>query len=121
MLPVLLIIILLLLMGTAIGTLLLDAREQSIERQLAIVLQTSHAASLPSLRRSQAGSRWRFLHRLVNYKAEIPYVLNPAYVLLGGVVAAAAIFFANNQLEFSSFYASFAAAIGAIMVVRGLF
>jgi len=119
--PVLLIIILLLLMCTAIGTLLLDAREQSIERQLAIVLQTSDAASLPSLRRSQAGSRWRFLHRLVNYKAEIPYVLNPAYVLLGGVVAAAAIFFANNQLGFSSFYASLAAAIGAIMVVRGLF
>jgi tight adherence protein B len=42
-------------------------------------------------------------------------------VLLAGAVAAAAIFYANSILEFSTFYVSIAAAIVAIMVVRGLF
>src|SRR4051794_33392467 len=118
----LIIIILLLLMCAAAVTLLLDARERRVERQLAIVLPLSHtAASLPSLRRSQVGSRWRFLYRLANYKAEIPYDWNPAYVLLAGAIAAAAILFANSLLGFSSLHVSFAAGIVAIMVVRGLF
>jgi tight adherence protein B len=42
-------------------------------------------------------------------------------VLLAGVIAAAAIFYANSLLEFSTLYVSLAAAIVAIMVVRGLF
>jgi tight adherence protein B len=88
---------------------------------LAIALPTSHSASLPSIRRSEADSRWLFLHRLANYRAGIAYNWRPAYVLLAGVIAAAAIFYANSLLKFSILYVSLAAAIVAIMVVRGLF
>jgi tight adherence protein B len=115
------IIILLLLICAAAMTLLLDARQRRIDRQLAIALPTSHSASLPSIRRLQTESRWLFLHRLANYKAGIAYDWHPAYVLLAGVIAAAAIFYANSLLEFPTLYMSLAAAIVAIMVVRGLF
>ena len=117
----LIIIVLLLLICAAAMTLLLDARQRRIDRQLAIALPTSHSASLPSIRRLQAGSRWLFLHRFANYKAEIAYDWHPAYVLLAGVIAAAAIFYADGLLGFSILYVSLAAAIVAIMVVRGLF
>src|SRR6516225_6137879 len=99
----------------------LDARQRRIDRQLEIALPTSQAASLPSIRRLQTESRWLFLHRLANYKAGIAYDLRPAYVLLAGVIAAAAIFYANSLLGFSILYVSLAAVIVAIMVVRGLF
>ena len=117
----LIIIVLVLLMCAAAMSLWLDARQRRIDRQLAIALPTSHSASLPSIRRLQAGSRWLFLHRLANYRAEIAYDWHPAYVLLAGVIAAAAIFYANSLLGFSILYVSLAAAIVAIMVVRGLF
>jgi tight adherence protein B len=42
-------------------------------------------------------------------------------VLLAGGIAAAAIFYANSLLGFSILYVSLAAAVVAIMVVRGLF
>jgi tight adherence protein B len=42
-------------------------------------------------------------------------------VLVGGVIAAAAIFYANSLMGFSMLYVSLAAVIVAIMVVRGLF
>jgi tight adherence protein B len=117
----LIIIVLLLLICAAAITLLLDARQRRIDRQLAIALPISHSASLPSIRRLQPGSQWLFLHRLANYKAGIAYDWHPAYALLAGVIAAAAIFYANSLLGFSILYVSFAAAIVAIMVVRGLF
>src|SRR5262249_33075832 len=117
----LIIIVLLLLICAAAMTLLLDARQRRIDRQLAIALPTSHSASLPSIRRSQAESRWLFLHRLTNYKAGIAYGLRPEFVLLAGSIAAAAIFYANSLLGFSILYVSLAAVIVAIMVVRGLF
>ena len=110
-----------LLICAAVMSLWLDARERRMGRQLAIALPTSHSASLPSIRRLQAGSRGRFLHRLANYNAEIAYAWHPAYALLAGVIAAAAIFYANSLLNFSILYVSLAAAIVAIMVVRGLF
>src|SRR5262245_56404140 len=122
MMPELLIIIVLLLLICAAGmTLWLDARQRRIDRQLEVALPTSHLASLPSIRRLQAESRWLFLHRLANYNAGIAYDWRPVYVLLAGVIAAAAIFYANSLLEFSTLYVSLAAAIVAIMVVRGLF
>ncbi|WP_439374540.1 type II secretion system F family protein [Bradyrhizobium sp. DASA03120] len=113
-------IVLGLLICAAAVSLWLDARERRINRQLAIALPTSHSANLPSIRRLQAGSRGRFLHRLANYNAEIAYAWHPAYVLLAGVIAAAAIFYANSLLKFPNLYGSLAAAIVAIMVVRGL-
>jgi tight adherence protein B len=122
MMPEFLIIIVLLLLICAAGmTLWLDARQRRIDRQLEIALPTSQSASLPSIRRLQTESRWLFLHRLANYKAGIAYDLRPAYVLLAGVIAAAAIFYANTLLGFSILYVSLAAVIIAIMVVRGLF
>jgi len=49
------------------------------------------------------------------------YAWHPAYVVLAGVIAAAAILYANSLLNFPILYVDLAAAIVAIMVVRGLF
>jgi tight adherence protein B len=111
---------LVLLICAAATTLWLDARQRRIDRQVAIALPISHSASLPSIRRLEAGSRWRFLHRLANYNAGIAYDWHPAYVLLAGVIAGAAIFYANSLLKFPILHVSLAAAIVALMVVRGL-
>jgi len=115
------VIVLALLMCAAAISLWLDARERRMDRQLAIAVPNSHAAGLPSIRRSGTGSRSRFLHRFANYSPEASYTWHPAYVLLAGVIAAAATFYADRLLGFSILYASIAAAIAAIMVVRGLF
>jgi tight adherence protein B len=115
------IIVLVLVMSVATMSLWLDVRERRFDRQLAIALPTSHPASLPSIRRLQAGSRLRFIHRLTNYNAGIAYAWHPVYVLLAGVIAAAAIIYANSLLNFPILYVYLAAAIVAIMVVRGLF
>ncbi|MGY4286190.1 tight adherence protein B [Bradyrhizobium sp. LM2.7] len=117
----LIIIDLVLLVCAAAMTLWLGARQSRIDRQVATALPTSHSASLPSIRRLEAGSRWLFLHRLANYKAGTVYACHPAYVLLAGFIAAATIFYANSLLNFSIIHVSLAAAIVAIMVVRGLF
>src|SRR5436190_18086043 len=114
----LIISVLVLVICAAAITLWLDKQQRRIDRQLAIALPASHAASLPSIRRVEAGSRWLFLHRLANYKARIAYSWHPAYVLLAGVIAAAAIFYANTFLKFSTLQVSLAAAIVAIIVVR---
>jgi tight adherence protein B len=115
------IIVLVLLICAAAMSLWLDTREKRMDRQLAIALPTSHPASLPSIRRSETGTRGLLLHRLANYRAEVAYGWHPAYALLAGAIAAAAIFYANSLLGFSILYVSLAAAIVAIMVVRGLF
>jgi tight adherence protein B len=115
------IIVLVLLICAAGITLWLDARQRRMDRQLAIALPISHSASMPSIRRLRAGSRGQFLHRLANYRPESTYNLHPLYVLLAGAIAAAAIFYANRLLGFSILTVSLAAAIAAIMVVRGLF
>jgi tight adherence protein B len=117
----LIIIVLVLVMCAAAETLWLDRRQKRFDRQLAIALPSSHPASLPSIRRLEAGSRWLFLHRLANYRAGITYQWHPVYVLLAAVVAAGAIFYANTVLGFSTLYVSIAAAIVGIMVLRGLF
>jgi tight adherence protein B len=117
----LIVIVLVLVMCAAAETLWLDRRQKRFDRQLAIALPSSHPASLPSIRRLEAGSRWLFLHRLANYRAGIAYQWQPVYVLLAAVIAAAAIFYANTVLGFSTLYVSIAAAIVGIMVLRGLF
>jgi tight adherence protein B len=101
--------------------LLLDARQRRVDRQLEIALPTSHSARLPSIRRSQAESRWLFLHRLGNYKAGIAYGLRPEFVLFAGALATAAVFYANSLLGFSIVHVSLVAVTVAVMVVRGLF
>jgi tight adherence protein B len=122
MMPGFLIIIdLLLLICAAAMTLWLDARQKRIDRQLEIALPTSQAASLPSIRRLRTESRWLLFHGLANYRAGIAYDCPPTYVLLAGIIAAAAIFYANTLLGFSILYVSLAAIIVAVMVVRGLF
>lgn len=102
-------------------SLWLDARQRRMEHQLTTALPKSVAASLPSIRRLQSGSRSRFLHRLVNYRPGIIYAWHPAYVLLAGVVAASAIYYANRLFAFSMLYVSIVAAVVALVVVRGLF
>jgi tight adherence protein B len=119
--PLVIVIVLALLMCAAAISLWLDARERRMDRQLEIALPTSHSASLSSIRRLQTGSRWRLLHRLVNYNAEIPCGWHPAYVLVAGVIAAAVVFYANSLLRISALYVYLAAAMVAILVVRGLF
>lgn len=119
--PFVIVIVLALLLCAAAISLWLDARERRMDRQLAVALPISHPASLLSIRRLETGSRSLFFHRLANYRAETAHAWHPAYVLLAGVIAAAAIFYANGLLGFSVLYVSIAAAIVAIMVVRGLF
>ena len=113
--------ILILLICAAVVSLWLDARERRMHRQLAATLPASHSASLPSIRRLETKSRWMFLHRLANYSTEMDYAWHPAFVLLAGVIAAAATVYASRLFEFSTVMVSMAAAIVAIMVVRGLF
>lgn len=113
--------VLVLAMCAAVISLWLDARERRMNRQLAVALPTSHPANLPSIRRLETGSPSLLLHRVANYNREIPYTWHPTYVLLAGAIAAAAILYTNRLLGFSILYVSVAAAIAAIVVVRGLF
>jgi tight adherence protein B len=119
--PVFIIIDLLLLIGAATVALWLDARRRRIDRQVEIAVSTARSAIAPSIRRAPVESRWLLWHRLANYRAGIPYLVRPAYVLLAGAAAAAAVFYANSQLGFPFLDVSLAAAAAAILVVRGLF
>lgn len=119
--PELTIIDLVLLLYAAAVALWLDARGRRIDRQLAVALPASHSADLPSIRRLEAESRWGFLHRIVDYKVGMDYTWRPGYVLFAGATAAAAILYANTVLHLPDVYAYPAAAIVAVMVVRGLF
>ncbi|WP_426442447.1 type II secretion system F family protein [Bradyrhizobium genosp. P] len=92
-----------------------------MDHQLAVALPPSHAASLTSIRRLETRSRWLFLQRLANYRAEIAYALHPALVLLAGFIAAAIIFYANSLFGFPVSVVAIAAVAVAVLVVRGLF
>ena len=121
MLQLLTIAALLLLISAAAATLWLDTRQRRIDRQVAVALATERTDSIPSIRRTLVKSRWRFVHRLANYRAGISYAVAPAYVLLAGAVVAAAVFYANSYLGFSLLYVSIGAILAALIVVRGLF
>src|SRR6266566_3105818 len=116
-----LVIDLALLICAGVTSLWLDARERRIDRHVAAALPSSHPANLPSIRRLETGSRSLFLHRLANYRPEIVYALHPAYVLIAAAFAAAAIFYANHWLGYSNLYVCIAAAVAAVIVMRGLF
>jgi tight adherence protein B len=113
--------VLVLLLCAGAVSLWLDARERRMDRQLTNALPGSHAASLPSIRRSQTGARSQLLHRVANYRAEIAYAWHPAFVLLAGAITAPTILYANGLLGFPILYVSMAAAAVSLMVVRGLF
>ncbi|QOZ26347.1 type II secretion system F family protein [Bradyrhizobium sp. CCBAU 51753] len=122
MIPISVIVVVLgLLMCAACTTLWLDARQRRIDRQLAIALPASRSADLISIRRAETGSRSELLHRLASYRPGIPYVVHPAYVLMAGMIGAAATFCGASLLGISTTKASIAAAFAAVMLVRGLF
>jgi tight adherence protein B len=102
-------------------SLWLDARQRRMERQLTTALPSSVVANLPSIRRLESGSRSRLLHRLANYRSGVVYAWHPAYVLLAGLVAASAVFYASRPFLLPMLYVSIAAGALALVVVRGLF
>ncbi|WGS22805.1 MULTISPECIES: type II secretion system F family protein [unclassified Bradyrhizobium] len=102
-------------------SLWLDARQRRVDRQLEIALPAGQAASLPSIRRAQAASRWQSIHRLTNYKPDIAYGFHPAYVLVAGLIAAGAVVYANRLLHYPTLQVSVAAVVVGFLVVRGLF
>ncbi|MBR0690082.1 type II secretion system F family protein [Bradyrhizobium manausense] len=114
-------VVLVLLLCATITSLWLDARQRRINRQVAVALPASHPDSLPSIRRLEARSRWVTLQRLANFNPEITYAWHPAYVLLAGAVGAAAVFYANRLLGFAIGEVTLAAAVVALLVVRGMF
>jgi tight adherence protein B len=113
--------VLVLVICAALTSLWLDRRERRMLRQLTVALPASEAAALLSIRRAEAASSSLFLHRVAKYRADVPYTWHPAYVVLAGVLAAAAILFANQLVGFSDLSVSIAAAIVAMLVIRGLF
>jgi tight adherence protein B len=115
------IIVLLLLISAAAVTLVLDARQRRIDRHVAIALSASKSERIPSIRRPQAESRWLWVHRLANYTPGISYAFGPPYVMLAAGIAAAAIVYANQLVDFSLPVVSLAAGAAATVVVRGLF
>ena len=122
MIPTVVIVtVLALLICAAAISLWLGGRENRMDHQIGTALPASDAADLPSIRRSETGSRSQLAQRLANYSAEIPYLLHPVYVLLAGFVAAAAVFYVSRLFGFSTLTVSIAAAIVAILVIRGLF
>ncbi|MGY3446411.1 type II secretion system F family protein [Bradyrhizobium sp. USDA 4473] len=116
-----LIIVLVLLLCAAANTLWLDARQRRMERRLEVVLPIAEAEDLVSIRRRAQTSRWYLLQRFVNYRPDIVYLVRPVYVLLAAGLVAAAIIYVNGILKFPGEYAAIAAAILALLVVRGLF
>jgi tight adherence protein B len=115
-------IVLSLLLCAGVVTFLLDARQRRIDRHLAVALPTPDEASLPrSIRRAPPESSWVFLHRLANYRPGAAGPLRPEFVLLAGGLAAAGVIYANDFVGFSTLYASLAAVVAAVFVVRGLF
>ncbi len=115
------VLVLVLLICAAAVALVLDARQRRMDRQIEVVLSTSASASAPSIRRARLADRGLFLHRLAKYKPGITYVIRPVYVLLAGVVAATAVFYANSMFGYPLLYVTVAAVIVALTVVRGLF
>ena len=116
----LVIVLVLLLLATA-NTLWLDSRQRRMDRQLEIALPAAEAATLVSIRRAARASRWNMIYRLANYRAETVYSVRPVYVLLAGAFAALGVLYVNQFLRFSGPMAGLAAAIVALLVVRGLF
>ncbi|MFB6452390.1 type II secretion system F family protein [Bradyrhizobium tunisiense] len=114
-------IVLVLLLCATIASLWLDARERRFDRQLTAVLKNTAAESLPTIRRSGTAPRSQLIYLLANYRPGLTYSLHPIYVFLAAIIAASAVFYVVNLFEYPISYGSIAAAVVAILVVRGLF
>jgi tight adherence protein B len=102
-------------------TLVLDARQRLVDRQLAIALPTPALAhDLPSLRRQQSQERGRSLHRVLNYQPGAVY-WRPEYTFLAGAISAIAVFCLGTFLGFSLPHGMIGGFVAALLVVRGLF
>ena len=100
----------------------LDARQQRINRQLAIAMPASPTTTnAPSLRRQQSHSRWRSVHRLLKYDSEAVYDIAPPYVVCAGIIAALADLYVGSFAGLSLVYTALGAVITAVLTVRGLF
>jgi tight adherence protein B len=118
----LIIVLLLLLLCAGAATLWFDAQLRRVDRQLAIALPSSdQTIATRSIRRAPVEPSWLFLHRLANYRPGTVGLLRPQFVLLAGVLVAAAVLYGNTLVGFSALYVSLAAVIAAVIVVRGLF
>ncbi|MGY3697437.1 tight adherence protein B [Bradyrhizobium sp. USDA 3240] len=116
-----LMIVLVLLLCATVNALWLDSRQRRMDRQLEIALPTAEAATLVSIRRAAKTSRWRTLNRFANYHPQMVYPVRSIYVLLGAALAAFGVIYLNGFLQFPGLYGGIAAAVVAVMVVRGLF
>jgi len=116
-----LILLLLLLVGAASLVLFLDARQRRMDRHIATAIAISAAQEAVSIRRTRAAQKVRLLHRLVNYRPGITYLIRPRYVLLFGLIPVAAIFYANKFLDFPTIHVAIAALVAALFAVRGVF
>jgi tight adherence protein B len=115
------VIVLMLLAAAAAVSLWLDARQRRIDRHVAIAISNMRPESTPSIRRARVESRWEYLQRLANYRPGVTYLVSPPLVLLAGVVAGAAVVYANIYVGFSPRYVSFGAFVVGVLVARGLF
>src|SRR3954452_13601462 len=100
MTQVVIIVVLVLLLCAGGVTLLLDARQRRLNRQIALALRTSQSEGLLSIRRQQTMSRWHLLHVCMNHKEGLVYAWPPRYVFVAAFVTVAAVFYGNSRLGF---------------------
>jgi tight adherence protein B len=102
-------------------TLMLDARQRRIDRHVEQAVPQSRSANLVSVRRQHMESRWQFLYGIANYRPGITYDIGPGFVILGGIMAAVAVLYANSFVGFSFVKICLGASLVGFAVVRGLF
>jgi tight adherence protein B len=113
-------IVLFLLIVAASAVLVLDTRQRRMERHVATALTGLPAEVMPSIRRTQANSRWAFVYGLVAYRPGVVYLVSPPVVMLVGCVAAGAVVYANRYVDFPRVAVLIAAALMAVVTIRSL-
>jgi len=116
-----LIVVLVLLIGSAALTLVIDRRQRRLNLRVTKAMPRLQQTSIPSLRRQHIESRWRYLHRLINYRKGIVYDWSPKYMIVPANTTAAIIFYANSfVLDLPLYEITVIALVGAVIVVRFL-
>lgn len=116
-----LVITLALMLCFGIVALMLDARQRRMDRMVQIALPTPASASLFSIRRGRADSKWRWLQLLVGYRAGLAYPWRWQIVVLLGALAGFAVLYANRFLGLPPAYVLAGAVFDAIIMMRVLF